>query len=394
MGQTEKPGFTRALRVRFTLAYAALFLPFAVATPYLQVLLRRRGFERQAIGLILGTLEVVAVLAPPVWGWLSDRADRRRLFLALGVAGCIPTFLLFGVVQTLWPALLVAVLFGWCYRPLIPLTDGITFRHIGVCGGDYGSVRIGGSIAFIACTITLERLGVAQSQGGTMILAAMCVACALQLACVWLLPVVHAARAVPAGHAGTEKRTMRVFLRRDFLLFTFCAFLGRLAMMGYYGFFSLYLKEVHGFEQAGLIWWIGPLSEMPVIYFSRRIMQRIGVRNLFALGLAGCTVRLLGFAAAPGLWCVIPLQLLHSLTFGAYHCASVTYVSRVVPPRLHSTAQTLFAAITVGGGGILGGLFGGRIAQAYGFPAMYAVCGATAFAGLLLLLFAVPRRSA
>ena len=57
---------------RFLVAYLALFAPFAVATPYLQLLLRLRGFERDEIGLIQGVFELMAVAAPPVWGISSD----------------------------------------------------------------------------------------------------------------------------------------------------------------------------------------------------------------------------------------------------------------------------------------------------------------------------------
>jgi len=383
--------FTAGVRVRFTLVYATLFLPFAVATPYLQVLLRKRGFDKEPIGLILGTLEVMAVLAPPVWGWLADRTRRPVLFLALAASGAIPTFLLFGAVNGVVAAVVAAVLFGWCYRPLIPLTDGITFRHINLKGGDYGTVRIGGSVAFMVAALFLERLGIAQSGTGRMILVAMCAACVLNLAGIGLLPRERSRSRtkVPTGRHGWG--AMRVFLTRRFLVFMLCAFLGRVAMMSYYGFFSLYLKEVHGFAYAGLIWFIGPLSEIPVIYFSRRIMARIGVRNLFALGLAGCAARLLGFSIAPGLLFVIPLQFLHSLTFGAYHTASVTYVSRVVPAELQGTAQTLFAAVTIGGGGLLGGVFGGMVAQNWGFPVLYGVFGTLALGALALLMLGVPR---
>jgi PPP family 3-phenylpropionic acid transporter len=183
---------------------------------------------------------------------------------------------------------------------------------------------------------------------------------------------------------------MRVFLRREFLCFTGAAFLGRVAMMSYYGFFSLYLREVHHFENAGYIWILGPLSEIPVIYASGRIMNRIGVRNLFALGLAGCAVRLFGFSLAGAVWMILPLQLLHALTFGAFHCSSVTYVSRIVPERMQSTAQTVFAAVTVGGGGIIGGTVGGLIAQRAGYTALYASFAGVALAGLVLLLRTVP----
>lgn len=386
-------GFPAGTGWRFFASYLALFLPFAVATPYLQLLLRMRGFERDEIGFIQGLFELMAVAAPPVWGIVSDRTGRPRLALALAVMGMVPAFLLFGVVQSLVPALVVALVFGFFYRPLIPLTDGITLRFVKQHGGDYGKVRIGGSIAFMVAVVTLERVGIAESREGGIILTAMAVAGLMQFVCIALIPGDRRSNAAPAeaaDHHHVDRAGLRLFLRRPFICFTAAAFLGRVAMMSYYGFFSLYLKEVHGYENAGYIWILGPLSEIPVIYASGRIMDRIGVRNLFALGLLGCALRLFGFSVASAIWMILPLQLLHALTFGAFHCSSVTYVSRIVPQRLQSTAQTVFAAVTVGGGGIVGGSVGGLVARHAGYSVLYGAFAGIALLALLLLLLTVP----
>ena len=383
--------FPPGMGLRFTLAYGALFLPFSVATPYLQRLLRGRGFDKEEIGIVLGCLEAMAVLAPPVWGYFADRFQRPRALIGLGILGAVPSFMLFGLVRGMAASLGVAVLFGLFYRPLVPLTDGLTFRYIARHGGDYGRIRIGASVGFIAAIVVLEALGIADAESGRMILTAMAVAGSVQLLSVLALPGDRSVkRPSPAEHAAARVSWRLLLGQRAFLAFTACAFLGRVAMMSYYGFFTLYLKEVHGFSQAGYLWLLGPLSEIPVIYFSRRIMARIGVRNLFGLGLLGCTVRLLGFAASNTLSALIPLQLLHSLTFGAFHSASVTYVSRLAPAHMQSTAQTFFAAVTVGAGGIVGGALGGHVAERYGFTVLYLAFGCIAGAALLLLLTSVP----
>lgn len=391
--------FPKGIAPRFLFAYMALFLPFAIATPYLQALLRLRGFERDEIGLILGCLEAMAVLAPPLWGALSDHLGMPKVVLLAAIVGCFPTFLLFGFVKALPGAILCAFLFGCFYRPLIPLTDGLTFRFIRVFGGDYGQIRIGGSIAFILSVVLLERIGIAHSRSGGLIVGAMGVALCVQLFSVLFIPSSPGpgfGQKVPGRDVSGKKEVFdvkssrRLLLSRGFLCFMLCAFLGRLSMMSYYGFFTLYLKEAHGFEQVGYIWLLGPLSEMPVMFYSRRIMDRIGVKNLFVLGLLGCALRLYGFSLASAVWMIIPLQLLHSLTFGAYHTASVTYVSRVVPPGLQSTAQSIFAAVTVGTGGILGGALGGVVARHLGFTALYGIFGTIAAVSLILLLVLVP----
>ena len=375
----------------------ALFVPFGVVAPYLQKLLALRGFREDQIGVVLGSLELMAVLAPPLWGLLSDWSGRPRLVLTGCVCGMIPTFMLFGAVTGTVAGVVVALLFGLFYRPLPPLTDGIAFRFINANGGDYGKVRIGASVGFIAALLFLEKAGIGGSRDGRVILRAMLAAGGLQLASVLLIPSVSEP-AGPRRASGTDgagpHSALRGLCTRRFLCFMLCAFLGRLTMMSYYGFFTLYLADVHGVEKAGFIWLIGPLCEIPLIFFSGRIMDRIGVRNLFALGILGCAARFIGFGIAPGLWMVIPLQTLHALTFGAYHCSSVTYVSRSVPQSLQSTAQTLFSAVTVGGGGMLGGAIGGLVARHFGFRALYTSFGAVAAATLILLMLTVPALTA
>jgi len=390
MAHHDNDTFPPGAATRIALAYTTLFLTFGFVTPYLQVLLREQGFGMDHVGLILGTLEVMAVLAPPLWGYLSDRTCRPRLAMACAMAGAMATFALFGLHLSLLPAIGVAMAFGLFYRPTIPLTDGYTLKAIHTRGGDYGKVRVGGSLAFIGSVGVLELLGVGEGLVRPLLLFGFPAAGALYLLSVLRLP----SDGAPDGHPETGARPRpdwRVFLGRSFVLFTLCAFLGRMAMMSYYGFFSLFLKEKLGFANAGYIWMLGPLSEIPIIYFSHRIMRRIGVRNLFALGLLGCMVRLIAFSYATHVWHVVPLQLLHALTFGAYHTASVTYVSRIVPVHMKASAQTVFAALSGGLGGLCGGAIAGLVAETWGFAVLYRSFGFIALAGLVILLAAVPK---
>ena len=383
--------------------YVAIFLGFGVATPYLQVLLSRLGFNKQQVGAIQGSLELMAVLAPPCWGYLSDRWRHPRLALLLTAGASAPLFLLFGLAGTYALALAVAVGFGAFFRPQIPLADGYTFRYIHRHGGDYGRIRIGGSISFIVCLLVVEQLGIGGPEPVPLIMMSMVVAGLVLMGSVLNLPGDDPA-AAPAG-AGAEPLATaaarsaadpptaadwRAFLTRGVLLFTCAAFLGRIAMTSYYHFFSLYLKERLGFDQAGYIWLLGPLSEMPVIFFSGRIMARIGTKALFELGLLGVVVRLVGYSLVTDIAHVIPLQLLHSLTFGAFHTASVNFVARAAPLRLKNSAQALFSAVTIGLGGLVGGWVGGYVAEHHGFTVLYQSFGALAIIALILLIFLVP----
>jgi PPP family 3-phenylpropionic acid transporter len=283
----------------------------------------------------------------------------------------------------------VSVVFGFFGRPLIPLTDGFVFRHIHLSGGDYGRVRIGGSVTFIAVVGLMEFLGVGGSGAGRLILIAMAVAGAVQLVSILGLPRDRPAVA-PAAKTGRRGPGLRLFLARGFVMFAIAAFLGRVAMTSYYHFFSLFVKRDLGYDCPGLLWALGPLSEIPMIYFSTRAVKRVGVKTLFALGLVGIVVRLGCFSMVTSVWQVVPLQFLHALTFGAYHTASVTYVSRLAPPDMRSSAQTVFHAVTLGFGGLVGGTVGGQIAEQFGFRTLYMVYAGVAVVALAVMLLFVP----
>jgi len=389
----EHTSFPPRTAWRFAAGYGALFLGFGIVTPYLQVLLARRGFGEQEIGTIQGALEVMAVLAPPLWGVLSDRCHRPRLVLAVAALGAIPAFLCFGVCRGLLAAIAVSVWFGMFFRPQIALTDGYTFRYIHRHGGDYGPVRVAGSLAFVVAVVSIELLGVTGEHAVTVILVSFVVAALLQVGGIALLPTDarRESTAPSTGSAdGTEGADWRRLFTLTFLIFTFVAFLGRMAMVSYYHFFSLFLEEHLGIAQPGYIWILGPISEIPLIFFSGRIMARIGTKRLFALGLIGVAVRLTCFSFVSSVWQLIPLQLLHALTFGAYHTASVNFVSRLAPPHLKSTAQTVFAALTGGLGGIFGGIIGGWVAETFGYVALYRSFGLLAVVALVILTVAMP----
>ncbi len=374
---------------RFALAYLGSFLPFAIVTVRLQSLLTGNGFAEDQRGVVLGSVEMLAALAPPLWGYVSDRLHRPRLVLLIAALGSIPLFLLFGLAHTLPVALLVAVAFGLFFRPQIPLLDGLTFHYINHRGGNYGVVRVGGSVGFIAILLLLTVA--APGSGGAIgvILPAFALAAGVQVAALFALPSDRQMES-PRERREHPRPELRRFLGRAFLLVTLAAFLGRMAMVSYYHFFTNFVEETLGYDRPGLIWALGPVWEIPVIFFSAWIMRRIGVRTLFAIGLAGVAIRLVGFALATEVWHAAALQPLHALTFGAYHVASVTYVSRLFPAHMKSTAMTVFAALTVGAGGLVGGAVCGSIAHAYGYATMYAAAAGIGAAGLLVLVLLVP----
>lgn len=381
---------------RFALTFFALYTVFAVVTPYWQLLLRLAGFAEDRIGYIFGVAEAVGLMSPFLWGWVCDHSRRRRAWLAALILGAALCFALMGWARSVPLAMLVAAGFAFFYRPIIPLTDGLVVRYLHEHGGDYGRPRAAGSIAFIVCVLLFEWVvGLGHSQTVWPIILCMAALSVFHLASVPFLPLTAREQAERAER-GRARRHFRwsALLTGQFLALMAVGFLQRFAMMGYYNFFTLFVKDTFGFEKPGLLWALGPLSEFPVIFFSGWLMARLGVRNLFALGVLGAAVRLAGFAVAPAIWVVVPLQLLHSLTFGAYHTASVEYVRRLVPPDMKQTAMSVFVAGSLGTGTVAGSAVGGWLIRYHGgYRTMYGLYAGVALVATVLAMWALREPS-
>ena len=383
--------------MRFFAIYVSLFAPYAIITPYFQQLLKHLNYNDVQIGAIQGALELMAVAAPILWGVLADKLSAPRGVLAFTVILSLPMFFLFRFVNGGAAGVVVALLFGLFYKPNIPLTDGMTFRYIRTKGGDYGKIRIGGTVGYISFIAVFDAI--CWLTGGVTVnklIVEFSVAVALQLASLLLVPrFIEAPTALVGATEKTESDRsdfLKLFLRPTFLVFMLAAFLGRFSMMSYYSFFSRYLDDVYGVKEVGWIWALGSLCEMPLVFCSKRIIDKIGLKSFFALGLLGCVLRLAGFSVESNIWVVLCLQPLHCLTFGAYHCATVTYVSRMFPAKLQGGAQGIFSAITVGLGGLVGSAVGGVVLDAFNYTVLYTAFSGVAFLGLVICLLFVPKQ--
>ena len=397
MSETDSRPFPPGAGLRFFAIYVSLFAPYAIITPYFQQLLKHLNYNDVQIGAIQGALELMAVAAPILWGVLADKLSAPRGVLAFTVILSLPMFFLFRFVNGGAAGVVVALLFGLFYKPNIPLTDGMTFRYIRTKGGDYGKIRIGGTVGYISFIAVFDAI--CWLTGGVTVnklIVEFSVAVALQLASLLLVPRFIEA---PTASVGATEKTesdrsdfLKLFLRPTFLVFMLAAFLGRFSMMSYYSFFSRYLDDVYGVKEVGWIWALGSLCEMPLVFCSKRIIDKIGLKSFFALGLLGCVLRLAGFSVESNIWVVLCLQPLHCLTFGAYHCATVTYVSRMFPAKLQGGAQGIFSAITVGLGGLVGSAVGGVVLDAFNYTVLYTAFSGVAFLGLVICLLFVPKQ--
>lgn len=138
-------------------------------------------------------------------------------------------------------------------------------------------------------------------------------------------------------------------------------------------------------------------AEIPVFAFSGHILRALGYHGALQAALAAYCMRLLAYSCLPlmpSLWMVLPVELLHGVTFGVAWCAGVNHSKSVAPAGLESTVQSLFSGAYSGVGKGMGGLCAGIIYHWHGGQVLFwsFFVGVVTFWGAITALERVPRR--
>jgi PPP family 3-phenylpropionic acid transporter len=334
--------------------YFAYFTYMGAFVPYFSLWLAAQGYGVQQIALVLAMPQVARIFAPALWGWLADHSGRQRevvIFSAFAVAaGFASLFVVRGAAATALVLFLVAALSAGA----MPLVEAITLATLKGRSGNYGPIRLWGSISFILAVLGtgawLDRAGAGQ---------------VLPIVSGLALLVCAAAFGVPAGtkheaDSGGE-RILAVLKRKDVLALFAAGMCMAVAHGALYAFYSIYL-ETAGYSKAviGTLWTLGVLAEVAVFLWLPQLMRRFSLRALLIASFACAAVRFLVIGWGVGSAALLAAaQLLHAATFGAYHAASIAAVHRMFPGRIAGRGQTLFSSLSYGLGGAIGTLLAG-----------------------------------
>jgi PPP family 3-phenylpropionic acid transporter len=260
--------------------------------------------------------------------------------------------------------------------------ESTTLSYLGKNTEHYGRIRSWGSVGFIVAVV---GLGYAFDY--------IAIAWLLWAGLVCEIGILLFARQIPpteveVHHADNLPIRQILMQPRVLALFGAC-FLMSVAHGPYYTFYSIYLVE-HGYAKSavGGLWALGVICEIGVFFLMPALVRRFGYVRIMLASFAAAVVRfmLIGWAVDVVVLLLFA-QVLHALTFGAYHAASVGMVHEFFRGRHQSKGQALFGSITYGAGGMLGSLASGPIWQHYGASVLYTCSAAMGLLGLLLMLW-------
>jgi PPP family 3-phenylpropionic acid transporter len=159
-------------------------------------------------------------------------------------------------------------------------------------------------------------------------------------------------------------------------------------------FFSLFIVEYMQWNAVGFMWALASVSEIPFMFLSRRLVNRFGALPILTFAAAMVTVRLSVYAIFPYKGGIIAAQLLHSLCYGLFHPAAITFISSAVPPERRALGMSLYLSLGSGLPNLIGSILGGFIVEHAGYRALFGIFALFPITALGLYFFVAknPRR--
>ena len=389
-----------ALAVRLAAFFGALFVVLGAQVPFLPVWLDWRGLTPAEIGIVTATPLMLRLVVTPTIALIADRASLHRQMIILLAWVGLAALLVLTVCESFWSILLFATISAVCLSSQMPLTETLAMSGVRRAGLDYGRMRLWGSLTFIATSFIggaiVDDRG---ASAGIWVIAFG--ALVTVLAAHWL-PAreqglgdeverdggTRRERAGGGGNPLTAAAVVRFVTSPLMLAFLVAAGAVQSAHAVFYTFGAVHWRG-QGISATwiGALWSIGVIVEIVLFMYSGRVVRAIGAVELLIVAGVAAVVRWTAMAFDPSLALLVPLQMLHGLTYGAAHVGAMHVLARAVPEWQAGTAQAVYATVTAGigmGGAMLiaGPLYGEWGGRTYLLMAGLALIGLAA--GLVL----------
>jgi PPP family 3-phenylpropionic acid transporter len=361
----------------FYFAYIGAFAPFFA------VYLDDAGLSAAEIGTVMALPPVSRALAPYLWGWLADAANRRlELVRATALAGLACWLGLFASAAFLWICAVVLAA-GFFLSAALPVVEAATLTHLGEHTGRYGAIRLWGSIGYIVAVVGAGyALDLFHARA---LLWIVTVALAGTVAFAWLVP-----DATQASHAAEDRQPITQILKQPAViaLVTACSLMA-VAHGPYYTFYSIHLVD-HGYSKGltGWLWALGVICEIAIFLWLPRFYAAFTLRGILIASFALAAVRFLVIGWGAGSLVLLALaQTLHAASFGSFHAAAIGIVHQLFRGRHQARGQAIYGSLAFGVGGTLGSLASGALWDRAGAGLTFSAAAACAFVGMLLIVW-------
>lgn len=308
-----------------------------------------KGLSNSQSAFILSIPPVMMFAVQPLYGFFADKLGHRKTLIisALLAAISYTGFLLnIGFIELIAVTFVMALF----YNTLQPVLDSMALqiaKHNPKFS--YGTLRFYGAAGFSFTAIITGQFIDAVNITAIFIVSAITMLLAFFFS-FWLPDEKN------EKEPATAYSNVWAVIKNPQLLFLLtCVFLVSVGATSIWNFYSTYLKEngaSDSFVGYGLSF--QGLCELPIFYFSARIILKLGLKTTLLITVLATALRLVLYYLIKMPVATIPVELLHGFSWSLFWVACVEYVNKLVNERWQATGQSLLYAAYFGAGAIAG----------------------------------------
>ncbi len=331
-------------KMNFYLSYCFSYLVGALGTTQLIPYLKENGFDDMQKGMILSGIAVIALLSQFLFGFLSDKFKKIKVYywIIYGICIALNVFLFMFALKSFWIALLLVSIIGGGARCWQGILDTWIFQVESV-KEEYPKCRAIGAVGW--------ALG---SWAGAIILSFLEFwHLSIAVGIIGALGFFFALRCPECERYNKEAvhlKDLKVLVKNK----PYICLVGILLFLFAMGCADIYLVvdkilSIEGTSfHVGLKWGLQSLAEAPVFFFAPKLIKKYKKSNLLLFSSIMFGVRFLLYAWIQNVWLLVCAALMQMITFPIAMVCSKEIIDSICDEKLKSTAQMAAMSIYMG----------------------------------------------
>lgn len=361
----SKMKLSEAARVR--LLYFFTFCCQAAWLPRYADFLTKKGFAGLELGVLMSVPPAMMFAAQPVFGFFADRFGHRKTLIWSAAAAAFFFAAHLFLTSSFWLVAAVAAGMALFFNATQPVVDALALR---AAERDervsYGRLRFWGAAAWsltglangwLIDVFDLEIMF--WTAAAAMILTVLVALTLPKKGEPKSLEADGSALRIP--HSAFEKApSLAADLRAGIENRPLFGFLAAVALVSVaqtpiWNFYSLFMTSIGATsQQTGWGLALQGLCELPLFYFSARIIERLGLKKALLGALAATVGRMILYSLATSPVAALGIEVLHGISWSLFWVVAVETVDKKVKTDQKALGQSLLYAAYFGIGAIVG----------------------------------------
>lgn len=364
------------------------YLSVGIMEPFFALYLFQREFTGVQISFLLGSMPIVVIAFQPLWSYLSDVLNTRKLILMLSCIGMAFSIMGVGLAVSFLGLFLFGVVYSIFRAPLGPITNAIILDYLeeGNNLNDFGLLRAWGSIAF---SISSLLLGFFLLDG-------------LQNYFPWILGIIYL---LLAGMCIIFPKRGKRYSYQAFEGFRllpenpgFTLFLIAFIFIGASLSISMNYQTIFFKSLGAASWLVGAgvsfqaIPEIPFMMLMPPLSKYISSKALILIGASVLPIRWLFYLFVKDPIWILPIQVFHSIAIVSFMVVGVAFIDSWLGHKWRATSQGLYMTSMNGVGASIGLFFAGIVIERYDVRALWGLNMILGILGLTILIMAFQQQ--